>query len=56
MLGLLTIKEVANELKTKTSTVRTWKARGDLPENLFIKIGGTVYCKEDELKGWINKL
>lgn len=54
MLGLLTINELARELKTKPPTIRTWKLRGDLPEKLFIKIGGTVYCKENELKGWIE--
>ena len=56
MLGLLTMKELATELKTNTNTIRTWKSRGNLPENLFVKIGGTVYCKEDNLKEWIKSI
>lgn len=56
MLGLLTLKELAVELKTVESTIRTWKKRGDLPKHLFLKIGGTVYCKEDNLKEWINTI
>lgn len=40
--GLLSIKEVAELLQSKESTVRTWIKRGQIPSHLIFKIGATV--------------
>lgn len=52
--GLMTIKEFAQKMKKPESTIRTWKNRGDLPEELFKKIGGDVFIKVEKFKTWIE--
>ena len=54
MLGLMTLKDFANELGKPESTVRTWKRRGDLPSYLFKTIGGTVFVRAEKIKEWID--
>lgn len=50
----MTIKEFAQKMKKPESTIRTWKNRGDLPEELFKKIGGDVFIKVEKFKTWIE--
>lgn len=53
--GIIKLKELAKYLSVPESTVRTWKRRGNLPQNCFICIGGTVYAKVNEVQNWIDK-
>lgn len=52
--GLLSIKEVAELLQSKESTVRTWIKRGQIPSHLIFKIGATVRIREEKFNNWIN--
>lgn len=51
----MTLKEFAKQMNKPESTIRTWKRRGDLPENLFKKIGGDVFIKTEKFKEWVEK-
>ena len=51
---LLSIKEVADLLQTKDSTVRTWINRGKIPPSLIFKIGSLVRIREEKFNKWIN--
>ena len=53
--NLITIKEFAKQMRKPESTIRTWRTRGDLPANIFKKIGGDVFIKIDKFKEWIAK-
>ena len=54
MFGLMKIKDLANELKTPESTIRTWKRRGDIPLSCFKEIGGTVFVRVEQFKEWLD--
>lgn len=54
MLGLMKIKDLAQELKTPESTLRTWKRRGDIPLSCFKEIGGTVFVRVEKFKEWLE--
>ena len=51
---LLSIKEVAELLQAKESTVRTWINRGQIPPSLIFKIGGAVRIREEKFNNWVN--
>lgn len=53
MFGLMTIKELAEELKTVESTVYSWKRSGAIPPECFKQIGGRVYAKQNEIQKWL---
>lgn len=53
-MQLLSIKEVADKLCTKESTVRTWINRGQIPPCLIFRIGNTVRVREEKFNKWIN--
>ncbi len=55
MENLITFKEFVNKLKTNSNTVKSWKRRGDLPPEIFFKIGGTLYVLEDKFKKWVQE-
>lgn len=52
-VGLMTIKEFAKKMNKPESTIRTWRNRGDLPKELFKKIGGDVFIKTEKFKEWV---
>lgn len=54
MTNLITIQELAKKLDKPASTIRTWKTRGDIPQDVFFKIGGTVFVKEDKFNQWVE--
>ena len=54
MFDLMSIKDFAKEINKPESTVRTWKRRGDIPQNVFKEIGGTVFVRTDKFKEWIS--
>lgn len=53
-MQLLSIKEVADKLCTKESTVRTWIKRKQIPADLIFKIGNTVRVREEKFNRWVN--
>ena len=53
-MQLLSIKETAERLSTKESTVRTWINRGQIPETIVFRIGNTVRIREEKFNRWIN--
>ena len=55
MNNLITFNEFTNLLKANPNTVKSWKRRGDLPPEIFFKIGGTLYVLEDKFNAWITK-
>lgn len=54
-LKIWTFKEFCEVLKTNQNTVKTWKRKGELPEKLFFKIGGTLYVLQDVFKAWVKE-
>lgn len=54
MANLITIQELAKKLDKPVSTIRTWKIRGHIPENVFFKIGGSIFVKEDKFNQWVE--
>lgn len=55
MNNLITFNEFTKLLKANPNTVKSWKRRGDLPPEIFFKIGGTLYVLEDKFNDWISK-
>lgn len=55
MNNLITFNEFTKRLKANPNTVKSWKRRGDLPPEIFFKIGGTLYILEDKFNEWIFK-
>lgn len=53
-LGLMSIKDLAKKMGKPESTIRTWKRRGDIPKDLFKKIGGDVFIKTKKFEEWIE--
>ena len=54
MSKLITIKKFAENLGKSEQTVRTWKHRKELPEEIFIKIGGCIFVNEDRWNDWVE--
>jgi len=55
MENLITFKEFVKRLNANTNTVKSWKRRGDLPPEIFFKIGGSLYVLKDKFNDWIAK-
>lgn len=55
MSNLITFKEFTKLLKANPNTVKSWKRRGDLPQEIFFKIGGTLYIKEEKFNAWVEE-
>ena len=53
-MQLISIKETANLLQTKESTVRTWINRGQIPPELVFRIGNTVRIRLDKFDKWVS--
>lgn len=54
MGNLMILEEFAKQLKTPVSTVRTWKRRGDIPSECFLKIGGTIFVQIKKFNKWVE--
>lgn len=55
MNNLITFKEFTKRLNANPNTVKSWKRRGDLPPEIFFKIGGTLYILEDRFNDWVEQ-
>lgn len=53
-MELLSVKDIANALQTKESTVRTWINREQIPSVLIFRIGNTVRIKKDKFEKWVE--
>ncbi len=53
-MQLISIKDAANLLQTKESTVRTWINRGQIPSELIFRIGHTVRIRLDKFDRWVS--
>ena len=53
-LGLAKLKDVAKEMNVPESTIRTWRQRGDIPDDCFKVIGGTVFVKINKFRNWVE--
>ena len=55
--GLMKLKDVAKEIEVPETTFRTWRQRGDIPEDCFKIIDGSVFIKSKSFKnGLILKI
>ncbi|OQB75603.1 MAG: Helix-turn-helix domain protein [Deltaproteobacteria bacterium ADurb.Bin135] len=50
-MKLLTVKELANILKSKPSTIYAWVEQGIVP---YVKLNGLVRFDESDIYAWIN--
>ena len=53
-MELLSIKETAEILGAKESTVRTWINRKQIPQVVVFRIGNTIRIKKDKLERWVS--
>lgn len=54
-INIIPIQELAKQLKKPQSTVYSWRRNGNLPESVFLKIGGCIFVKIDKFMEFINK-
>jgi excisionase family DNA binding protein len=53
-MELLSIRETADLMGAKESTVRTWINRKQIPPVIVFRIGNTVRIKKDKLEKWVS--
>lgn len=53
-LGIMRIKDLAKLMKKPESTIRTWKRRGEIPKECFIKIGRSIFVGQEKVKIWLD--
>lgn len=53
-MELLSIKETAELLGVKESTVRTWINRKQIPIELIFRIGNTVRIIKPKFENWVT--
>lgn len=53
-MELMTVNEVAEELRLPVSTVRYWRTQGRGPH--FFKVGRRLVCKRSDLDAFIETL
>ena len=54
MDNLMTLDKAAEKLNVAESTLRTWKRRGEIPEECFKKIGSRVFIRTDKFQNWVD--
>ena len=52
--GLITIKQLAEQLGKPKSTIYSWKDSGAIPSICFKQIGGCWFVKIAEFQNWVN--
>ena len=53
LFNIMKIKDFAKQMGIPESTVRTWRRRGEIPEQCFLVIGSTVFVKVNEFQAFI---
>lgn len=56
LFNIMKIKDFAKQIGIPESTVRTWRRRGEIPEQCFLVIGSTVFVKVEEVRKWISQV
>ena len=56
LFNIMKIKDFAKQIGIPESTVRTWRRRGEIPEQSFFIIGSTVFVKVEEVRKWISQV
>lgn len=56
LFNIMKIKDFAKQIGIPESTVRTWRRRGEIPEQCFFIIGSTVFVKVEEVRKWISQV
>ena len=56
LFNIMKIKDFAKQIGIPESTVRTWRRRGEIPEQCFLVIGSTVFVKVEEGRKWISQV
>ena len=54
LFNIMKIKDFAKQIGIPESTVRTWRRRGEIPEQCFLVIGSTVFVKVNEFQAFIT--
>ncbi len=54
MENILNISVFAKLLNKPTSTIYSWRRNGNLPEYIFLKIGGCIFVRKDKFEKFIN--
>ena len=54
MDNLMTLDVAASKLNVAESTLRTWKRRGNIPEECFKKIGSRIFIRTDKFQNWVD--
>lgn len=52
-MELLSIKESADFLRVKESTLRTWINRKQIPDSIIFRIGNTVRIIKPKFEDWV---
>ena len=52
-MELLSIRETADLMGAKESTVRTWINREQIPPVIVFRIGNTVRIKKEKFEKWV---
>ena len=50
----MAVKDFAKEIGKPESTIRTWRNRNNIPEDIFIIIGKTVFIKINKFQEWLE--
>ena len=53
LFNIMKIKDFAKQIGIPESTIRTWRRRGEIPEQCFLVIGSTVFVKVNEFQAFI---
>ena len=56
LFNIMKIKDFAKQIGIPESNVRTWRRRGEIPEQCFLVIGSTVFVKVEEVRKWISQV
>ena len=52
--SLISIKQFADMLSKPTSTIYSWKDKGNIPAQCFLQIGGTWFVKINKFNEWAS--
>lgn len=51
--NIYTLKDVSKIMNKSESTIRTWKRVGAMPQELFKKVGGTIFVIKPKFDEWL---
>lgn len=54
IFNLMSIRDFAKEIGKPESTIRTWRNRKSIPDDVFVLIGKTVFIKVNKFQEWLE--